>query len=77
MAASRAQIGLVILGNRHMGDVKFPGFGSKAWANIIDDHARPGAIRDQAMPDVKRLLKDLEVPGRFWEKVAPSGGKKV
>ena len=77
VAASRAQIGLIILGNRYMGEVKFPGLGSKAWANIIEDHARAGAIRYQTMPDVQRLLKDLEVPGRFWEKVEPSGGKKV
>ena len=57
-----------------MGNVKFPGFGSKAWVSLINEHARAGAIREQQMPSVTRLLEELEVPGTFWELVSVTRG---
>ena len=71
VASSRARIGMIVLGNKDMGDVKYPGSGSKIWRDVIKDRVDVGALREMNMPNVAPLLEGLEIPGRFWEVVEP------
>ena len=71
VAASRARIGMIIFGNKDMGDVRFPGPGSRICKKVVEDHVAAGALREMRMPNVGPLLERLEIPGRFWEMVQP------
>jgi hypothetical protein len=66
VALSRAKIGLVIVGSKGMGNVRFTNVGAKIWKDIVKDHELNGAVHDLALSG--REVEDrFGIPGDLYQ----------
>ncbi|KAF6227423.1 hypothetical protein HO133_008867 [Letharia lupina] len=77
VALSKAKIGLLIIGNKNKANVAYPGAGTRAWKQLIDDHVTKDAVCEKDAWDfsgqVKALMREHYIPGVLYEE-APRRG---
>lgn len=69
VALSRAKMGLLIVGDKDMGKVRYPTAGSKIWDTIIAGHAEHNAIHEMVpgLGSIQTLNRGLHIPGTDYE----------
>ena len=65
VALSRARHGLLIVGNRYIGDVDYPNQGATIWKNIVADHQAGGALVEMSV-DARRVQQSHSIPGHLY-----------
>ena len=77
VALSRAQHGMVIVGNEEMCDVEWPGIGTRLWQALITDPIAKGALVDRLLleADLVAFCNRMGIPGARFEQVPPFIGR--
>ena len=79
VALSRAQHGLIIVGNSGMGENAHQSLGVRSWISIIKHHRRQRALvaRNPDQADVTNLMEVHQIPGTLYRREVyqiPEGG---
>ena len=70
VSLSRARIGLVILGNQHMGEIRWRSEGSRTWATVVSRHLTARTLVQVDMSDqVEGLKRRQRILGTLFEEV--------